>query len=89
MKVGCVAKVMVITGSMSSYNDKNYYRLAVIGTDGSADNLDCTEEVYNRVMSNDFQKPFNYELDMEYSSGTTSKGRYQFLRVVNIGKKVG
>lgn len=89
MKVGCFANCMIVTGSMSSYNEKNYYKLAVIGTDGFADNLDCTEDVFKKVMSNEFQKPFVYELQMEYSCGVTSKGRYQFLRVVGIGKKAG
>ena len=88
MKLGCVAKVIIISGSVSSYNDKSYYKLACVGSDGSADNIDCTQDVFNRVIKPDFKKPGTYEIDCEYSAGSSSKGRYQYLRVVGIRNEV-
>lgn len=88
MKLGCVAKVMIISTSVSVYNEITYYKLAVVGTDGAADNMDCTEEVFSKVSAPTFKKPALYDVDLEYSAGSSTKGRYQFIKVVGIGNEV-
>jgi len=91
MKIGLKGNAMVLTATKNPSADgtKMYYSVAIVGADGFSDNLNCDEEVYNHVMDEKFVKPCMYSIDFAFSSGTSSKGRYSYLRVANIGQKVG
>lgn len=89
MNIGCKAKLTILSAGCTTLNDgRNFYRLAVLGSDGEAGNLDCNEEVYKKVNSDTFLKMKTYECQLSYVSGQSQKGRFQFVRVIGVGNEV-
>lgn len=89
MQLGVKTNLFIISGSTSNYNDKAYYRLAVVGADGEAGNIDCTDAVYSKVTDSKFVRPATYVCEATYQTGQTKNGRYQFLKIIGVGEKVG
>ena len=49
MNIGVKGNITILSCSKRSYNGKDYFNLAVMGTDGECGNLDCTDDVFNKV----------------------------------------
>lgn len=90
MKIGLKGKAIVLTATKNPSADgtRMFYSVVIVGADGFSDNLNCEQEVYDRVMDEKFVKPCMYDIDFAFSSGSSAKGRYSFLRVADIGQKV-
>ena len=88
MNIGVKGNITILSCSKRSYNGKDYYNLAVMGSDGECGNLDCTDDVYNKVSSDNFKKMTTYECDLSYVTGQGKNGRYQFVRVVAINNEI-
>ena len=89
MQIGCRAKLSILSASMTTAQDgRAFYRMAVLGSDGEAGNVDCTEDVYKKVSAEAFQKMKTYECELTYVSGQSQKGRFQFVRVIGVGNEI-
>lgn len=84
MNIGCLADLTILGAGKRSYNEKTYYNVVVMGTDGECGNLDCTDEVYNKVSAENFKKMANYQCSLSYVTGQGKNGRFQFVRLVSV-----
>lgn len=89
MQIGCKAKLSILSANKTTAKDgREFYRVAVLGSDGEAGNLDCTDDVYKKVSAEGFQKMKTYECELTYVTGQSQNGRFQFVRLIGVGNEV-
>lgn len=79
IKSGKVLVIGATKGEFDGENGKiNYYKLAIAGSEGTCDMVSCSEDVFNVVNNEKFQKLKEYVLAGSYN---TSNNRARWERL--------